>query len=457
MITLKQKMESRNRGAAYVISLMLLAVFFTIGMAVASVANINLQQSHNSRQVMDARLTAEGGMSFLTYRLCGMELDPELSGQELLDAVATELAAELNGTGIFEAGFVTYDGSTISVPAIATGEHDRDFTAAITVSDETDLHVLVTGRAAAVTRSIGMTFAPYTGSSPVLSFGIASRSRVELSGTDRIAGANNAFEANILSATYSSQEVFNISGNSQVEGDIYASSQDAYATVTNNAEVGGVPGGAGHFHNGIGLTEFPEMDPGVFEPFATNIVSATTPTSGTRTFENIRVLRNTNKVFSGHITFNGVIFIESPNCIEFSGPITIRGVVVTQDAGPNAHATNSIIFSSSVKSYGVETLPDSEFHELRELTGTFLLAPGFCVTLTGSFGCLNGAMAADKFEWSGGASGVIHGPVLSYGDELFTLSGTSEIIIDRSGETGPPAGFKLPTKLAPNCDSYAEY
>jgi hypothetical protein len=283
-----------------------------------------------------------------------------------------------------------------------------------------------------------------------------------MNGNPRILGANSASEANVLITTYTDPEALNLTGNCQIGGDVSISNPAAHASLTGNVSVGGESGSGGavldHIHIGVGDVPFPEVDPTVFEPFAVNIVDKTTKTNGNKTFSNIRILANTNKTFGGNITLNGVTYIEVPNDITFSGNLTVVGVIVTEDAGDNVYDVNRLKFTGNTSIWGVEDLPDTpEYADLKELPGSFLLAPGFGVDFTGNFGTFSGTIAADEFFFRGNASGTVFGSVINYSNSMFRLTGNSNLTFDRSGDPETPPGFFTPSRLSPVAGSYREY
>jgi hypothetical protein len=89
----------------------------------------------------------------------------------------------------------------------------------------------------------------------------------------------------------------------------------------------------------------------------------------------------------------------------------------------------------------VTELPES-FGDLRNDTGTFIMAPGFHVSMGGNFGTLNGCIAANGVEFFGNAGGIIGGSVLNYSDQPMELSGNSDLYFNRTGETEIPSGFE---------------
>jgi len=449
----------RPAGIVSVLALIFLVIFSALGASYTAFANGSLLQGRNHADRLTARFQAESGMSFLLNEMNQASIPAGTDAQTLLNAVATGLQTRLDGSANLGAAVVAYDGATIAVPTIAT-DHGQ-FSAAITSVSATAVLLRVTGVSGAARWSVGIECAVTAGGSSGFDYGIAANGKIRMTGNARIQGANNPGEASLLSGGYDDDEAFKLVGNCRIDGDIYASNPDAYATLTGNVSVGGEGIWSGeiedHIHIGIGEVEFPEVDPTVFEPFAANIVDAGTSTNGNRTFTNIRILAGVNPTFSGNITINGVVFIEAPNQVHFSGNVTITGVIVTQDAGEDVHETNTIKFTGNTTSHSVADLPDTpEFHDLRELPGSFLLAPGFGVQFSGNFGTVNGAMAADRFKWTGNAGGTIHGPLISYGGTELKLTGNSNLTIDRSTYPGLPPGLAGALRLQPDVGTYRE-
>lgn len=462
MSTRQARNETRRSGAVTVLALILLVMFASLGAAYATASNAQLIQSSNCAHIQTARLQAESGLSFCSNVLGGISLPGSANGQEMLDSLAVALSARLDGSGNLAGGVVAYDGSTITIPAIVTDDRGRSFSAALYLAGDDVVHLIVVGMDGAVSRQMGMNMALVPGSSGVFDYAIASRSKIYMTGNAKVRGLNDTSEANILTTTYADPEAVKMVGNCEIEGDAFISNPAAHATLTGNVKIGGESSGSGdildHIHIGIGDMEFPEVDPTVFEPFAVNVVDSGTSTSGNKTFTNIRILAGANKTFSGNIKLNGVTFVEAPNTVHFSGNVTITGVVVTADAGEGVYETNTIKFTGNTTVRGVEQLPDDpEFSELREMPGSFLLAPGFGVQFTGNFGTVSGAMAADNFKWTGNAGGTVHGCIINYGDSQFKLSGNSNLTFDRSDDPVTPPGFTAPGRLVPVPSSYTEY
>jgi hypothetical protein len=178
-------------------------------------------------------------------------------------------------------------------------------------------------------------------------------------------------------------------------------------------------------------------------------VDKTTSTSGAKTFTNIRIAANTNPTFNGNITINGMVFVEQPNKVTFNCNLYITGMIVSQDAGDNNYTTDTIKFFGNTITKGVEFLPDTpEFHDLRQMPGSFLLAPGFGVTFSGTLGgvngtlrTVNGCMAADAFNFNNlVGSTIIDGPIINYSDTAMGFR-AAPLTFDLAKYEGEPPGF----------------
>ncbi|MBC8217193.1 MAG: hypothetical protein H8E73_01895 [Planctomycetes bacterium] len=295
----------------------------------------------------------------------------------------------------------------------------------------------------------------------VFDFGVATKGPLSLSGNIELDGVNVSIESSVYIESENSALALSIIGNSQIAGDV--SIANPIATVDLQGGKAGIGGETGdeaidnHVEFGVAPSEFPEPNPAYFEPFATNIVDSNTDTSSDILLENVRILAGTNPTFSGHATLKGVIFIETPNVVKFTGSADVIGIIVGDGDVTDDSATNQIEFRGNVSSRSVSELPDEpQFADLRDETGTFLMAPGFSVSFGGSFDTINGAIAGNGIEFFGNAGGIINGSIINYADEEMVLSGNSDLYFNRSGTTEIPAGFVPEIVLAYMPASYSE-
>jgi hypothetical protein len=137
----------------------------------------------------------------------------------------------------------------------------------------------------------------------------------------------------------------------------------------------------------------------------------------------------------------GIIYIETPNMVVFTGHVTITGIIVGDGDMTDDSGTNRIDFLGPVDSSPVTALPE-EFDELRDETGTFIMAPGFSLSFGGDLATINGAIAANGITFYGNAGGTIEGSVLNYSDIAMDLSGNNDLVFNRFVNTKMPAGFE---------------
>ncbi|RPI64128.1 MAG: hypothetical protein EHM48_01345 [Planctomycetaceae bacterium] len=454
--------RNRRKGVISILALIFLCIFAALSVAYCTTVNSNVLQASNQNHVQSALLQAESGLAFGQYVMQNVSLSASVKDAAMMAALYNALKTDPNIVGNLGGRQIVYDAGagTITIPAIAVNADGGSFDIVISQASSTSVQVCVNGHARGVSRAVGLTYNLSPGKCAVLDYGIATKSSISLTGNDSITGANSASEASLYSATYSATTAVSMTGNAKIQGDVYVSNPDANISLTGNVSIGGASGAGAtaHCHIGVDDAEFPEIDPTVFEPFATNVVDSSTSTSGNKSFKNIRIKAGTNPTFSGNITIKGVVYIEQPNKVQFTGNLNFTGVIVTEDAGENAYTNNTIKFTGNTTSSGVESLPDTaEFHDLRQLPGSFLLAPGFGVSFTGNFGTVNGAMAADSFSFTGNAGGRVNGPIINYSDSQFKLTGNAGLIIDRSKYSGTPPGFVVPAKLSADAGSYVEF
>ncbi len=451
----------QRRGSTIILTMVFLALFATLAVAFSAASNMNLQQAKNYQGAHLSQLATESGTAYMLSALRGMSIPAGEAEDDLLTAVANRLAADMDGTANLGTGEITFDGTTVRTPMIPIDASGQSFQAAITEELDGSLTLDIQGHWGNCSRGVRLSIVPAQGSWGVFDYGIASKSKIVMTGNAKVLGVNDPKEADVLSATYSDPEAVRLAGNCDIDGDISTSNPASFVTLIGNPSIGGetsMAAMAAHIHTGIGDVEFPEIDPSVFEPYAMNIINSSSQVTGNKTFENIRIKAGTNPTFGGNITIKGVVFIEQPNVVRFTGNLNLTGVIVTEDAGDDAFEDNFIQFTGNMSCQGVEALPDlPQFAELRTKPGSMLLAPGFGVKFTGNFNTVNGTMAADQFKFTGNAGGTVAGSIICYSDSDFTLTGNSTMKIDRSQYGRVPPGFESSYELVADATSYREY
>jgi hypothetical protein len=106
---------------------------------------------------------------------------------------------------------------------------------------------------------------------------------------------------------------------------------------------------------------------------------------------------------------------------------------------------------------GVESLPNEpQFDGLRNLTGSFILAPGFTVNLTGNFGSVNGSVVGSKITVDGSASLIVKGTLINLDPNLLLVKGNGDVVIASTGTTNYPSGLRFGSHYFPVPGSYRE-
>ena len=448
--------KTRREGTAYIIALILLAFFTAMASAFAVFSNTSVQTSKNVADIHRAQLAAEGGMAISVRAIRRLSLPSDIDDDTIMLNITQALADRLNGSDNLGGAVVTGDGSTVTIPAIAT--EDGSFTTRVIKQAGGTISLEVEGVANGVRRTIAIDIVLIDEHpNSVFNYGLASRGSISISGSGEIRGMNAFTEASVISATEGDVAV-SLSGSAVVQGDISVVGSST-VEIGSNVTVAGQTGDAinQHVHFGVEAPIFPEVDTTIFVPLLVggDVVDIGDDTSQPgMVFNNVLIKAGANPTFASDVTINGIIFIESPNDVKFAGKVTLNGLIATED-GDDPIQDCKISFAGQVDAFGVEALGDG-FDAVKEMTGTFVVAPGFDVHFAGQFTTINGTVAADKLTFSGQAAGTVKGSVIGLADHSTNISGTVNIIIDRSDDDSTDAGFSIPKALAVVPRTYLE-
>lgn len=459
--------DKRSRGGvAYVISLMAMIVFTVLAAAMASNTMLILCAGDNHRSVVNARLAAESGMDFMLHQIRNIRL-PQDTKQETLPTNLTQALGDLlNATANLASQPVTVSRLhsaehclhwTVHVPEVQLPSGSFSCTLVPVGPDRCTL--IVQGSANGISRSVAIELVMISKHSKAFDYGLASFGPVSMSGNAIIVGVNDPSEASMIAANTSGGAALSLSGNAVIGGDLTVVG-DSYITISGTPSVGGTsdPELIGdHIHTVPTAPEVPALDVAPLAALAINVVNSSTHTSSSgMTFNNIRIAPDANPTFASNVVINGIIYVEAPNIVTFSGKATINGIVVTEDSD-NPIESCQLHFAGQVEAFSVETLPDTpEFHDVREHTGTFVVAPGFAVTFSGQFSAINGAIAADQLTFTGQSEGIVNGAVIGLGNYPTSLDGNVEIHVDRQRAYPNPCGFLKTIALEADPASYTE-
>jgi Tfp pilus assembly protein PilX len=452
-----RKKHKKQKGIALVVAMLFVMVFSALSVAMFSMSSGNSLVASNLHKVNAARSSAESGLEVVRYYLAQAEIPGMMPQSQWFEELQSQLLSGILPSGMYADTVQGEDGEvttvTIGTSSPVTLDGNKSFTAQVWDSGDR-INIRVVGNASSIERKIQGSFIygekpePYS----VFDFGVATKGPLELQGNILLAGVKVSVDSDVYIESHGYNNALDIIGNSQIAGDVKIVNPDAYVTLQggqagigtdeNGDIVTGVEAITNHVEVGAPETEFPIPNASYFEQYVTGItIDSTTDLSALTTLDNVRIAAGTNPTFSADTQINGVLFIEQPNVVDFSGNADITGLIVGDGDYTDNSGTNEIIFRGNVSSSSVAELPES-FGDLRDETGTFMMAPGFAVSMGGAFDTLNGCIAANGVEFFGNAGGIIGGSVLNYSDEPMVLSGNSNLFFNRTGETEIPVGFE---------------
>lgn len=460
MIPGRKSIHIKRRGTVLILSLIFVLLFSTLAISTASLCGTNVQVAKNQCNSDKARACAESGLEIIRFWMNQISISGTTDDSQKLNQIANSLQTALSDENISNIT-TSFDGSNIIIPnVVLDSETGQYFSANISQVDNDTIQVDVTGTIDTITRTIRVNYFFGHSASTVFDFGVASRGPLALSGNVELDGANISVESNAYIESEDSILALSITGNSHIGGNVKIVNSLATVNLQGNAGIGGETGQDAvdnHVEFGVPNTEFPQPNPSYFEHYATNIVDSSTDISLDATYENIRIVAGTNPNFTGNATINGVVFVENPNIVTFTGNVDITAIVIGDGDWTDNSQSNSISFLGNVESAPVSELPDTEpFTEIRNETGTFVMAPGFYLSFGGNFTALSGAIAGSGIEFFGNAGGTINGSIINYSNEEMSLCGNSDLYFNRSGIDDIPAGFVPQMTLQYDPESYSE-
>jgi hypothetical protein len=201
--------------------------------------------------------------------------------------------------------------------------------------------------------------------------------------------------------------------------------------------------------------EFPTFDPTVYRQYATN-----TWKSGQKTQSNIIVpagsgTPNKPVTFNGNDVVQGILYIESPNCVKFNGNFNLMGFIVMETS---SSTTDYLDFRGNVT---MSPLPSSpQFDALRATSGIAILAPNASVTMSGSADSqVRGSIVCNTFSFAGSADIQIDAGTLmtlKEGSDAAVFAGKTVRFSSTGASNMPTTGVSYSTYFSPNPATYQE-
>jgi hypothetical protein len=501
----------QRRGITAVLAMLYMTLFGTLALGFYASVTTAVQVSKNEQRAARTLAAAESGMAFMKYQLANLGVPAGTTQDQLFPQVYSRLKTRLEGYQVMVVDQMDPVSQSIQTVPAYVGQPDSE---TITIPDRgygiklddqgTTFNVVIkkdqngeklkvsvygkfrgNGSSLVSGRKTSLDYSVAKDAAKIFNFGVASKSAISMNGNVSIQGTpGNPSMGSVLSATTSTSVPLTMTGSSIISGDVSFSQPNPTLSISSNATIAGLKVTSSsfkdHVHSDVGEVPFPVIKTDAFEQFVpsaaaaadgTTVISSAKPPVGT-TFKNIRIKAGSRVSFASNTTINGVLFIEAdptkPTSVSFSGQANLTGVIVVQTASPSLNinnenldpSVNKISFGGGVTFKGVETLPaTTDFPaELRALTGSMLLAPGFGVNFKGNFGSVGGSMFASQISYTGTSGGTIRGSVVQLKDTAtpLTMSGTADLIVESQGTANYPAGVFFGSHYAPLPYTYAE-
>ena len=449
-----------RRGIVCVIAMLFLMLFVILALGFYAATAMSAQIANNERATSAAQVAAESGMQFVRYHMARLDIPVETPPDKVFAEAYKQLKIQMIGSGNLASRGLGYDGRTITIPSDPTGyirlsESGSGFRAQLTDGGPGMMVVKITGSPtcapSGLGRAIEMDYVWENWPSPVFDYAVASRGKVQLKSTasTKITG-NPAASASVLSTSTATPSI--VTGSGPVDGGLGVMLNKSQVSL-GGGSVGGMTTNADILAKSINVLAtpppFPSVDTTPFKAFATNTYS------GGAYQKNVRIPPNTNPKFNAGDVIDGILYIESPNVVTFTGNATINGLIVFENKG--TPADNVLDFRGSVSPAAI---PDTaEFAELRaKARGLALAAPTAAVTMSGSVNTsVTGSVIANRLTLGGSADLVIRqGSVISLGGDPTSIEGKTVHFEGNGRDTVPYQAIRLNTYFRPNRSTYRE-
>ena len=423
--------------------------------------------SNNDQKGARALAAAESGLQFMRFHLARVDIPPttNTNNQLLLD-LQDDLRTALERSGNLGGGTVglTVD-NAITIPA------ETNATIPVDGPTQSGFSVRITGGAAADGSSVVCNITGYSGDGAVrstkhvqlqfrretyqglvLNHAVATRGRLTMlrGSLGGVTGISPDSIANVAS-TYGVSPAVVVSGGA-IGGDVGVTGHGL--TAITGGSVGGTTDLSAIHKDHVKVVTppaFPYVNTALFETFATNKLNA-----NATNLKNVRVPAGTNPIFSGDVTIQGVMYVESPNVIDFRGGARMEGFIVFEPKGDST--VNRIVARGNV-TYG-DLPPGAQFDPIRAIGGISMLAPTASLSIGGNVtATLRGNLILGSFDNTGSADVRIDKGSLIAMDQTPTslVFGGKAIKFSETGMNNPPtAGIQYGARFLPKDGTYAE-
>lgn len=444
----------RRRGSALLLTILFVAIFASLAVALSTAADHNVVQGRNRTEASQAAAMVETGLLLAQRELSGLEL----VGRDIMDVhaeIANCLQSAWSNSSMLDANGISYDSDAVLVPPIGLTVSDgRSGTVALRLAadapvgtPEAAVEVQAVGRFGGARHTAYYTLRIVEGGA--FSTGLVCAGRLRFREAGLLQGINSDSEGSVLSASAVGTPEVLLEEQSFVSGDAFVVNPNGEVRIRDDGNL------LGDAHLEADEPTWPIIDTAAFGPYATEVFTGDPEEN--QTLVNVRIPAGMNPTFTGNVTVYGVLYIEAPNRVYFDGNTSLCAVVVAEPPTVPDLDTHRVWFRGEVSAISVSNLPDeSQFAWARTQTGTFVLAPGYDVRVDSTFGTLPGCMVSGRFRFLGNAAGTVHGWMVSTLDESTVIRHNAAVYINLAGQSGSPAGVSGGYKLVCVPESYRE-
>jgi hypothetical protein len=446
-----------RRGVTSVMAMMFLVLFAALATGFYVATTTANEVSQVESRIHKSLFAAESGMDMIRYHLANVSIPAGTPNDDVLFELYADLKAALENSGNLGVKKVGLFGNVIRIPANTSQwisldpSNGQEFRATITDTNG-QLVVKVVGRhtSGPVFRAIQMEYKRQEIPNSLFNYALAARGKIKIT-KGELTGINTPTIADVMSAATTANAI-DMSGGTIGGNLIHVPG----ATVNvSNGSVHGSTSLSEIYSKYVLETEtpdFPVIDTDAYRHYATNSFNP-----NAQTLTNVRIPAGANPTFPGNMVIQGILYIESPNTINFRGNVALNGFLVVDN-----DAASKIDFRGDVVQGALPS--GTQFDPFRTITFAAVLAPTAAVTISGSTKSLfNGNLLMSTFNWDGaGAVTIDQGTLVALGQDPVTgvsatLNGSKAIKITGTGKDKQPTiGFSYTTSFKAIAGTYQE-
>jgi hypothetical protein len=439
-----------------------LVVTSALGLALCAVGSGELAVSDSYADMTNAFMAAESGLQIATKALVDLEIPADTDADSVMDDLATSLASR------FASGVQRNSDGDIVVPActLACGQFELRISQVTSADGTLGCRVWAVGTKDGTSRTLSLDFAVANRMPGIFDYGVAAKGSIMVKGSAQIVGLPGSTGGPDIFSACAAGTPMTVKSSAVIAGDLAIMGSSPFDVDLNgNASVGGTTDPdlirSDHIATNVEEPQWPKYDIEQFRDMTTTVVNSGTNLNGSNiVLENVLIKAGTNPQFKNNTVLNGIVFVEYPNDVNFKSDVTVNGLIVA-DPGPTDALAGTIEFKSGASLPGVDALPDTDtWAQIKEHTGTAILAPGSAVRFKAQATGINGAIVGAEvdFKASSEVSGPHAGPILSL-SESFEMEFKAGALISLAEEPSDdlPAGFVSERCIEACFESYTEH